>query len=91
MRGRKISHSMDAEERYLQKRLGHVKYCIPERHGTALASIPLNWYSKHVSVGGQIVVRTCQSGSLKYHKFQDIETEVEGQVEKWLAKKPETH
>ena len=35
-------------------------------------SISLNWLSKYVSVNGQIVVRTCQSGSLKYQKYQDI-------------------
>ena len=35
----------------------------------------------HISVKGQIVVKTCQSGSLKYIKYQDIETEVEGQME----------
>ena len=46
---------------------------------TALNSISLNWLSKYVSVNGQIVVRTCQSGSLKYHKYQDIESEVEEQ------------
>ena len=40
-----------------------------------------------MSVNGQIVVRTCQSGSLKYHKYQDLESEVEEKMEKWLAKK----
>ena len=43
--------------------------------------------SKRVSVNGQLVVRTCPSGSLKYHKYQDIESEVEERMEKWLAKK----
>ena len=46
----------------------------------------MNWTLKHVPVKGQIVVKTCQSGSLKYIKCQDIETEVEGQMEKWQSK-----
>ena len=85
LRGRKIkiSQSMDVEERFHQKkkRLGYVKYYIHARHGISLPSIPLNRFSKHVSVDGQIVVRTCLSGFLKYHKFQDIESEVEEQLE----------
>ena len=82
-----MSRSTDAEERFHPKRLGYVKCCIRTRHGTPLASISLNRFSKHVSVDGQIVARTCQSGSLKYHKYQDIESEVEEKMEKWLAKK----
>ena len=39
-------------------------------------------FTEHVSVNGQLVVRTCQSVSFKYHKYQDIESEVEEQVEK---------
>ena len=62
---------MDAEERFLQKRLGYIKCCTLMMHGTPLASVLLNSFSKHVSVDGQIVVRKCQSGSLKYHKYQD--------------------
>ena len=88
MRGRetKISRSMDAEERFHPKRLGYIKCCIYTRHCTPLNSISLNWLSTYVSVNGQIVVRTCQSGPLKYHKYQDIESEFEEQMEKWLAK-----
>ena len=40
-----------------------------------------------MSVHGQRVVRTCQSGSLKCHKYQDIESEVEGKTEKMVGKK----
>ena len=40
-----------------------------------------------MSVKGQIVVKTCQSGDLTYIKYQDIETDVEGQMEKWQPKK----
>ena len=62
---------MDAEVRFHQKRLGYVECCIQTRHDT----------------DGQIVVRTCQSGSFKYHKYQDIESEVDDYMEKWPAKK----
>ena len=68
---------MDAEERLHQERLGFINCCIHTRHGTSLASISLNRFLKHGSVDGQTVVRTCQSGSLKYHKYQDTESEVE--------------
>ena len=40
-----------------------------------------------MSVKGQIVVKTCQSGSPKYIKYQDIEPEVEDQIEKRQSKK----
>ena len=107
-RGRKfkMTRSMDAEERFHQKRMGYVKYCIHMkrnvplesittnwtmkyvymRHNILLNSISLNWTSKHVSVKGQIVVKTCQSGNIACIKHQDIETEVEGQMEKWQSK-----
>ena len=70
-----------------QKRMGYVKYCIHMRRNIPLTSISLNWTSKHVSVKGQIVVKTSQNGSLKYIKYQDIEPEVEDQMEKWQSKK----
>ena len=40
-----------------------------------------------IELDGQLVVRPCKSESLKYHNYQDIESEVEEQNEKWLAKK----
>ena len=88
MRGRKskITRSMDAEGRFHQKRMGYVKYCIHMRHTIPLNSISLNWTSKHVSVKCQIVVETFQSGSLKNVQYQDIESEVEDQTEKWHSK-----
>ena len=52
------------------------------KHNILLDLISMNWTLNHVSVKGQIVVKTCQSGSFKYIKNQDIETEVEGQMEK---------
>ena len=77
---------MDVDERFHQKRMGYVKYCIHERHNVLLDSITTNWTLKHISVKGQIVVKTCQSGNQTYIKYQDIEAEVEGQMEKWQSK-----
>ena len=59
----KITRSMDAEERFHNKRMEYVKYCIHTRHNILLSLISLNWTSKYVSVKGQIVVKTCQSAS----------------------------
>ena len=88
LRGRKIkiTRSMGAEERFHNKRMAYVKYCIHMRHNILLSSISLNWTSKYVSVKGQIVVKTCQSGSLKYIKYQGVEDEVEEQMQKWQTK-----
>ena len=85
---------MDAEERFHQKRMGCVKYCIHVKNNIPLDLISMNWTLKHELIKGQIVVKTCQSGrvktcqsgSLKYIKYQDIETEVEGQMEKCQSK-----
>ena len=57
LRGR----SMDADETFHQKRMGYFKYCIHEKHNIPLDSITANWTLKHISVKGQIVVKTCQS------------------------------
>ena len=73
---------MDAEERFHNKRMGYVEYCFHTRLNIPLDSITTNWTLKHIAVRGQIVVKTCQSGNLKCIKYQDIETEVEGQMEK---------
>ena len=40
----------------------------------------------HISVKGQIVVKTYQSGNLKCIRYQDMETKVEGQMKKWQSK-----
>ena len=81
-----MTRSMDAEERFHQKRMEYVKYCIHVKHNLPLDSITTKWRLKHISVKGQIVVKTCQSGNLKYIKYQDIETQVEGHMEKWQSK-----
>ena len=82
-RGRKlkISRSVDADERFHQKRMVYVKYCIHEKDNLPLDSITANWTLKHISVQGQTVVKTCQSGNITYIKYQDIEAEVKGQME----------
>ena len=89
LRGRKIriTRSMEAEERFYNKRIGYVKSCINAKHGIPLHSISLNWNTKHVSIKGQIVVKTCQDGSLKFNKYQDVEDEVDELMQKWQTKK----
>ena len=88
LRGRKIriTRSMEAEERFYNKRIGYVKSCINARHGIPLHSISLNWNTKHVSIKGQIVAKTCQDGSLKFSKYQDVEDEVDELMQKWQTK-----
>ena len=44
-------------------------------HETPLAKITLNRMQKHVSDEGQTVIGTCENGSLKYHKYQNVEKE----------------
>ena len=48
LRGRKlkISRSMDADERFHQKRMEYVKYCIHEKHNIPLDSKTKNWTLK---------------------------------------------
>ena len=86
MRFFRARRSMSGAQRVEQERFHLVKYCIHVKHNIPLDSITTNWTLKHMSVKGQIVVKTCQSGNLKYIKYQDIETEVEGQMEKWQSK-----
>ena len=45
------------------------------------------WTAKHVSVKGQTVLKTIQSVSLKFSKYQDVEDEVEEQMQTWQTKK----
>ena len=73
---------MDAEERFHQKRMGYVKHCFHVKYNIPLDMISMNWTLNHTSGKGPIVVKAWQSGSLKYIKYHDIETEVEGQMEK---------
>ena len=52
----------------------------------AVGLAPTNWTMKYVSINGQIVVMTVQSGNLKYTKYQDVEAEVEEQMQKWQTR-----
>ena len=71
LRGRKIkiTRSMNAEERFHNKRMVYVKYYIHMKHNVPLESINTKWTMKYVSINGQIVVKTVQSGDLKYTKY----------------------
>ena len=88
LRGRKIriTRSMEAEERFCNKRLGYIKSSIHKKHGVPLEQISLNWNTKHVSVKGQMVIKTCLDGSLKFNKYQDVEDEVDELMQKWQTK-----
>ena len=80
-----ISPAMDEEQRFHPNtRLGYLKCCIHTRHSVPLVHIKMNRSTRHVSVDGQIVIRTCANGSLKYHKY------VEAIIEKWMTKNSET-
>ena len=78
LRGRKIriTRSMEAEERFYNKRMGYVKCCI---HTTTQ-------HPSQPDLKGQNVVKTCQDGSLKFSKYQDVEDEVEELMQKWQTK-----
>ena len=75
------------EKDFIRKGLGYLKCYVHTRHDVPLVQIKMNRLTKHVSVDGQIMIRTCANGSLKYHKYQDIEADVEATMEKWLPKK----
>ena len=66
---------------FTQKRFGYLKCCIHTRHNVPLMQIKKNRLTRHVSVDGQTMIRTCANGSLKYHKYRDIEAEVAGTME----------
>ena len=69
-----------------RRKISSEKNGIHVKHNVPLDSITTNRTLKHIAVKGQIVVKTCQSRSLKYIKYQDIETEVKGQMDKWQSK-----
>ena len=60
-----------------------LKCCIQTRHNVPLVQVKMNRLTRHVSVDGQRVIRTCANGSLKYHKYQ---AEVEATMEKCCQK-----
>ena len=56
-------------------------------HNVPLEKIRMNRSARHVSVDGQIVIRTCAHGSLKNDKHQDIQVEIETTMDKCMTKK----
>ena len=82
----RVTRSMEAEERFYNKGIGYVKSRNHEKHGVPLELISLNWTTKHVAVKGQKVVQTCQDGSLKFNKYQDVEDEVDELMQQWQTK-----
>ena len=93
MKNRKIrfSPAMDAEERYQQKRLGYIKFCLSEIHKIPLEKITLNRETKDVPIQGEVVIKTGANGSLQYTKYQDIEPTVEEHTGRLLTKKNSSH
>ena len=61
------------------KKLGYTNHNVP------LGQIKVNRSARHVSIDGQIVIKTCANGAFKYDKYQDIEAENETTVEKWMT------
>ena len=57
-----------------------------KKHGVPLELISLNWTTKYASVKGQMVVKTCLDGSLKFNKNHDVEDEVDELMQKWQTK-----
>ena len=45
-----------------------IKYCIHQKHNIPLDSITTNSKLKYITVKGQVVVKTCQSGKPNIHK-----------------------
>ena len=82
----KISLAMDAEESFLKKKLGYLKCSIHMNHNVPLEKVRMNRSARHVSVDGQIVIRTCANGALKCDKYQDIEAEIETTMDKLMTK-----
>ena len=88
LRGRKfkISPAVDTEERFHQRRLGYVKSNIHTKHDVPLVQIKVNRSARHMSVDAQTVFKPCTNGSLRYHKYQDIEVQVDQTMEQWMTK-----
>ena len=54
-----------------------IKCCIDTNHNVPLGQFKMNRSARHVSVDGQIVIKTCANGAPKCDKYQDIEAEIE--------------
>ena len=67
----KISQSMDADERFHQKRLGYIKCCIHTRHGISLASMSMNRYSNQ-----RVVSRWTDCGKNMSERLPQVTTSI---------------
>ena len=77
----KISPAMDAAERFHHTRMGFIKLCLHTKQQIPLTKITLNHKKRNVIVDGQIVVKTCEDGTLKYNHHHNIEKYVEQLLE----------
>ena len=59
---------------------------INKKKGVELHWIQLNLQKKSITINGQIVARIETSGLLRYHKYEDVEGEVQKLMENWLTK-----
>ena len=87
-RGRVIrfTPAMDAEERYHQKGQGYVKLNLYEMHGIPVKKTYINRELKHVSIQGEVAIKTCANEAHSFHKHHDIEGNVEEHMDDWLTK-----
>ena len=67
----KISPAVDAAERS-QKNGLHLKLCLYTKQQIPPNRITLNYKKRNVIVDGQIVVKTCEDGTLKYNHHHNI-------------------
>ena len=77
---------MSLEERYVQKRLGFIKFCLNEKYEISFDRIFVNRVQKQVSIQADIVITTNTNGSLKHHKYTKMQR-FEDIIGKWTAKK----
>ena len=82
----KISPAMDAAGRFHHKIMGYIKLCLHDKQKIPLKRITLNHKKRNATVDGQIVVKTCEDGALKYNQHHNIEKDVETFMEDRLAK-----
>ena len=71
----------------LPKRLGYINLSLNETHGIPFNKVYINRELKHVSIQGEVVIKTCANGTLKYTMYQDIEQKAEEHMDNWLTKK----
>ena len=67
--------------------MGYVKCAIVKIKGIAIHHIKLNLEMKTITIDGQIIAKTDDTGVLKYNKYEDVDEEVQELMAKWLKKK----